>query len=158
MTTTNFTAPERQDGDDSSMRRSLTRKRRSSTYKKRPAGLDRYTCDMNLNIVARKVEVAKANNGGVLKYKAMTDIIKSMQPTLPWLTKEILRNHINKMKRDAERSPPDEDITAANATSTLSSLTLAGIGILNSKNTVTGTASMGGGTSGGEDNIAGGRP
>jgi hypothetical protein len=68
-----------------------------------------------------------------------------------------LRNHINKMKRDAERSPPDEDITAANATSTLSSLTLAGIGILNS-NTVTGTASMGGGTSGGEDNIAGGRP
>jgi hypothetical protein len=62
----------------------MTRSRgRSSTYNKRPANLDRHTCDMALNIVARKVEVAKANNGGVVKYKAITDIVESMsQPFL----------------------------------------------------------------------------
>ena len=65
---------------------------------------------MALNIVARKVEVAKANNGGVLKYRAMTDIVNSMKPTLPWLTQRMLRSHINKlnkekMKRDSPRPP-----------------------------------------------------
>jgi hypothetical protein len=78
----------------------MTRSRgRPSTYNKRPANLDRHTCDMALNIVARKVEVAKANNGGVVvKYKAITDIEESMKPTIPWLSKAMLRNHINKMK------------------------------------------------------------
>ena len=108
----------------------MTRSRgRSSTYNKRPANLDRHTCDMALNIVARKVEVAKANNSGVVKYKTITDIVESMKPTIPWLTKAMLRNHINKMKRDAARTPPDEDDTAAangggKSSSTLSSLTL----------------------------------
>ena len=32
--------------------------RRPSAYKKRPPNLDRYTCDMALNIVARKVEIS----------------------------------------------------------------------------------------------------
>jgi hypothetical protein len=82
MTRTNSTATGGQEGEGSSRRPSPTRKRRPSTYKKRPAGLDRYTCDVSLNIVARKVEVAKANNGGVLKYRAMTDIVNSMKPTL----------------------------------------------------------------------------
>ncbi len=55
---------------------------------------------MALNIVARKIEVEKANNGGVLKYKAMTDIVNSMKPTLPWLTKDMLRNHIKKLNKE----------------------------------------------------------
>ena len=129
-----FHRTRRAEDEGSSRRPSPTRKRRPSTYKKRPADLDRYTCDMALNIVARKVEVAKANNGGVLKYKAMTDIVNSMKPTLPWLTKGMLRNHVNKlnkekMKRDTAR-PPDEDVAGATAnnggesTSTLSALTL----------------------------------
>jgi hypothetical protein len=84
---------------------------------------------MALHIVARKVEVAKANNGGILKYKAMTNIVEGMKPTLPWLTKDMLRSHIRKMKKDATRKLPGEDVTAATANSggsdpsTLSSLT-----------------------------------
>ncbi len=42
---------------------------------------------MALNIVARKVEITKANNGGIVLYAAMSDIVNSMKPTLPWLTK-----------------------------------------------------------------------
>jgi hypothetical protein len=115
MTRTNCTTPGGQEGEGASRRPSLTTTTRPSTYKKRPANLDRYTCDMALNIVARKVEVEKANNGGVLKYKAMTDIVNSMKPTLPWLTKGMLRSHINKLNkekmktRDAPR-PPDEQV------------------------------------------------
>ena len=55
---------------------------------------------MALNIVARKVEIAKANNGGVVPYAAMTDIVESMKPTLPWLTKGMLRSHINKLNKE----------------------------------------------------------
>ena len=58
MTRTNSTAPGGQEGEGSSRRPSPTSRRRpSTTYKKRPANLDCYTCDMALNIVARKVEV-----------------------------------------------------------------------------------------------------
>jgi hypothetical protein len=163
MTRTNPTAPgTRQDGEGSLRRPSpLSKKRRPSTYKKRPANLDRYTCDMALNIVARKIEVEKANNGGVLKYKAMTDIVNSMKPTLPWLTKDMLRNHIKKlnkekMKREAARPPDDVDAAASPAndgggqsTSTLSALTLDTGG---NSDTMPGITS-----SGSEDNL-GGRP
>jgi hypothetical protein len=101
MARTSSMAPGRQDSDVSSIRRQS--RGRPSAYKKRPANLDRHTCDMALDIVARKVEVAKANNGGVVKYKAITDIVESMKPTIPWLTKGMLRNHINKMKIAAAR-------------------------------------------------------
>ena len=116
---------------------------------------------MALNIVARKIEVEKANNGGVLKYKAMTDIVNSMKPTLPWLTKDMLRNHIKKlnkekMKREAARPPDDVDAAASPAndgggqsTSTLSALTLDTGG---NSDTMPGITS-----SGSEDNL-GGRP
>ena len=46
----------------------------------------------------------------------MTDIVESMKPTLSWLTKRMVRNHINKlnkkvkMRGDAAR--PDEDAIA----------------------------------------------
>ena len=166
MTRTNSTAPGGQEGEGSSRRPSPTSRRRpSTTYKKRPANLDRYTCDMALNIVARKVEVEKANNGGVLKYNAMTDIVNSMKPTLPWLTKGMLRNHVNKlnkekaMKKDAGR-PPDEDVVGATtnnggeSTSTLSTLTLDTGGNSDTRDCTT----MGGVTSREEDSNVGGRP
>lgn len=95
------TAPGGQEQGEGSKRPSPTsRARRPSSYKKRPTNLDRYTCDMALNIVARKVEIAKANNGGVVPYAAMTDIVESMKPTLPWLTKGMLRSHINKLNKE----------------------------------------------------------
>jgi hypothetical protein len=113
---------------------------------------------MALNIVARKVEVEKANNGGVLKYKAMTDIVNSMKPTLPWLIKGMLRSHINKLnkekiKRDSSTPPvaafPAND-GRGESTSILSELTLD-TGAGNSGNT------MAGSTSTSVDNV-GGRP
>jgi hypothetical protein len=114
---------------------------------------------MALNIFARKVEVDKANNGGVLKYKAMTGIVNSMKPTLPWLTKGMLRSHINKlnkekkMKRDSSTPPvaafPAND-GRGESTSILSELTLD-TGAGNSGNT------MAGSTSTSVDNV-GGRP
>ena len=160
MTRTNCTAPGGQEGEGASRRPSPKRcSRRPSTYKKRPANLDRYTCDMALNIFARKVEVDKANNGGVLKYKAMTGIVNSMKPTLPWLTKGMLRSHINKlnkekkMKRDS-LTPPVAAFPAndgrGESTSILSELTLD-TGAGNSGNT------MAGSTSTSVDNV-GGRP
>ncbi|KAI2500702.1 hypothetical protein MHU86_13785 [Fragilaria crotonensis] len=92
----------------------------------------------------------------------MTDIVNSMKPTLPWLTKDMLRNHIKKlnkekMKRDEAARPPDDmDVAASPAndgggqsTSTLSALTLDTGG---NSDTMPGTTS-----SGSEDNL-GGRP
>ena len=157
MTRTNCTAPGGQEGEDASRRPSPKRRsRRPSTYKKRPANLDRYSCDMALNIVARKVEVEKAKNGGVLKYQAMTDIVNSMKPTLPWLTQRMLRSHINKlnkekMKRDSPRPPiaafPTND-GLGESSSILLILTLD-TGAGNSNNTMGGSTSV--------DNV-GGRP
>jgi hypothetical protein len=163
MTRTSSTAPGPQEGEGSSTRTLPTRRRRRpSAYKKRPANLDRYTCDIALDIVATKVEVAKANNGGILKYKAMTDIVESMKPTLSWLTKGMVRNHINKlnkkvkMRGDAARPEDDKNVIAATAnndsgefTSTLSALTLS-----TNSNTLPGTTM---GTTAGDDNV-GGRP
>ena len=157
LTRTSSTAPGGQDGEGSS-RRTLPksgRRRPCSAYKrKRPANLDDYTCDMALYIVVRKVEIAKANNNcDVLKYKANTDIVKSINPTLPWLTSNkgiMLRNHIDKlhkvkMKGDAAR-PPDEDVIAATAnndgesSSTFSALTLSTKG---NRDTLSGTPKRG---------------
>ncbi|KAI2492619.1 hypothetical protein MHU86_21933 [Fragilaria crotonensis] len=82
---------------------------RPKTYKKRPAGLDHHTCDMNLNIIARKLECVKANNGGVTPYGAIRDIVKAMKPTLPWLSTEMVRFHMRKLakaKNALTNSPP----------------------------------------------------
>ena len=92
-------------------------------YKKRPANLDCHPCEMALDIVARKVEKAKANNGGVVKYNAITDIVESMKPTIPWRTKGMLRNYVNKMKREAVRA----SAVALNNSSKLSPLTLSSL-------------------------------
>jgi hypothetical protein len=49
--------------------------RRPSAYKKRPPNFNCYTCNMALNIVARQVEIAIANNhGDIVPYAAITDI------------------------------------------------------------------------------------
>ncbi len=116
---------------------------RPSTYKKRPASLDHYTCDMNLNILARKVEVAKAHNGGVTPYGAISKIVKEMKGTLPWVTTQMVRFHmrkLNKEERNAETMPP----VAAGDTgdSTLSTLTLSCSGPGNTSNTVLQEASV----------------
>ena len=118
------------------------------------------------------VEIAKANNGGIVPYAAMSDIVNSMKPTLPWLTKGMLRNHISKLnkekiQKDAAR-PPDEDVAATanshsgggSSTSTLSALTFDTTGGGNSA-TAAGTTgtTMGASTCNDEDdNAAGGRP
>jgi hypothetical protein len=161
------TAPGWQEGEASSRPSPTSRTRRPSSYKKRPTNLDCYTCDMALNIVARKVEIAKANNGGVVPYAAMTDIVKSMKPTLPWLTKGMLRNYINKLnkekiKKDAARPSADEDVDAtanngseSSSTSTLSALTFDTTG--GNSNTAGATGTTMGATSE-EDNTTGGRP
>ena len=72
---------------------------RPSTYRKRPPNLDRYTCIMALTIVARKIEIAKANNGGTTPYGTLSGIVAKMMPTLPWLTREMLRTHIKKINK-----------------------------------------------------------
>ena len=83
---------------------------RPSTYKKRPQGLDRYTCNMALDIVARKVEIAKANIHGSVPHGALNGIVTQMKPTLPWLTKEMLRSHVKKLNKlkNCEPLPPAE--------------------------------------------------
>ena len=72
---------------------------RPLAYKKRPQGLDRYTCNMALNIVERKVEIARANNNGSVPHGALNDIVTQMKPTLHWLTKDKLRSHVNKLNK-----------------------------------------------------------
>ena len=53
---------------------------------------------MALDIVARKVQIVKANNGGVAPYGAVTAIVSDMKPTLPWLNVEMLtRSHMKKL-------------------------------------------------------------
>jgi hypothetical protein len=101
---------------------------RPATYKKRPADLDNYTCAMNLNIVARKVEILKANNGGVTPYGAISSIVKGMQATLPWLTTQMVRFHIRKLndakeKENAAAATPTAGGSSTIGDSTLSTLT-----------------------------------
>lgn len=96
--------------DKPDARRQRRPKGRPSTYKKRPQGLDRYTCNIALNIVARKVEIMKANNNGSVPHGALNDIVTQMRPTLPWLTKEMLRSHVKKLNKQktCEPMPPAE--------------------------------------------------
>ena len=139
--------------------------------KKRPPNLNHYTCNMALNIVARKVEIAKANNSGIVPYAATTDIVNSMKLTLPWLTKGMLRNHTSKLnkekiQKDAAR-PPDEDVAATannhsgggSSTSTLSALTFDTTGGGNSGTADgTGTTMEASTSSDEDDSTTGGRP
>jgi hypothetical protein len=54
------------------------------------------------NIVATKVEIIKANNGGVAPYGAISAIVNNMKPTLPWLSKGMVRNHMTRQLRRKE--------------------------------------------------------
>jgi hypothetical protein len=58
---------------------------------------------MALNIVARKVEIMKANNGGVAPYGAVSAIVSKMKPTLPWLNVEMLRSHLKKLNKQKSK-------------------------------------------------------
>jgi hypothetical protein len=81
---------------------------RPSTYKKRPPGLNTYTCNMALNKVARKVEIMKANNGGVALYGAISAaIVSKMKPTRPCLIVEILRSHLKKLNKQRSKQPAE---------------------------------------------------
>jgi hypothetical protein len=77
---------------------------------------------MNLNIVARKVEIVKANNGGVAPYGAIRDIVNEMKPTLPWLNKEMMRTYMKIIRKEEVRNRPLEPGTTlppAEATSSV---------------------------------------
>jgi hypothetical protein len=58
---------------------------------------------MALNKVARKVEIMKANNGGVAPYGAVSAIVSKMKPTLPWLNVEMLRSHLKKLNKQKSK-------------------------------------------------------
>jgi hypothetical protein len=89
---------------------------RPSTYKKRLPGLDSYACNMALNIVARKVESVKANNGGVAPYGTVTAIVREMTPTLPCLNKEMLRSHMKKLNKQQKQSKQQAEFATASLT------------------------------------------
>ncbi len=80
---------------------------RPSTYKKRPPGLDTYTCNMALNIVARKVDIMNANNGGVALHGAVSAIVSKMKPTLPWFNVKMLRSHLKKLNKQKSKQPAE---------------------------------------------------
>jgi hypothetical protein len=82
---------------------------RPSTYRKRPPNLDCYTGDVALNIVARKVEITKANNGGLMPHGTLSGTVTKMKPTLPWLTRDTLRMHIKNLNKEKVR-----EVTPAN--------------------------------------------
>ncbi len=84
---------------------------RPSTYRKRPSNLDCYTCDVALNIVARKVEITKANNGGTMPYGTLSGIVTKMKPTLPLLTRDMSRTHIKKLNKEkVSKVTPADDV------------------------------------------------
>ena len=110
---------------------------RPSTYRKRPPNLDCYTGDVALNIVARKVEITKANNGGFMPYGTLSGKVTKMKPTLPWLTRDMLWMHIKKLNKEKVREvTPANDVNnytdsvdkagtcSNNVSSTISQLTL----------------------------------
>ena len=81
---------------------------RPSTYKKGPPGFDTYACNMALNVVARKVEIMKANNGGVAPYDAVSaTIVSKMKPTPPWLNVEMLRSQLKKLNKQKSKQPAE---------------------------------------------------
>ncbi len=71
---------------------------RPKTWKKRPVGLDHHTCIVNLDIIAIKWKCVKAKSGGVTPYGAIRDILKTMAPTLLWLSSEMVRFHMKKLE------------------------------------------------------------
>ncbi len=62
---------------------------------------------MALNIVARKVEIMKANNIGVAPYGAVSAIVSKMKPSLPWLNAEMLRSHLKKLNKQKIKQPAE---------------------------------------------------
>lgn len=128
--------------DKHDARRQRRPKSRPLAYKKRPQGLDRYTCNIALNIVARKVEIVKANNNGSVPHGALNDIVTQMKPTLPWLTKEMLRSHVKKLNRQKTCEPPMPPAEGDVFSSTLSPLTIeTGMSATSGNNRTSHTAS-----------------
>ena len=78
-------------------------------YKKKPAGLDTFTCNMALDHIATRIMIARANNtnnAGVAPHRAITNIVEEMKPTLPWLNKEMVKNHLKKLKKSTGMVSP----------------------------------------------------
>ena len=74
--------------------------------------IDKHAKAVALNMVASRVEVARANNGGVAKYGAVTTIIEDLQPSFPWLTKNMVKYHLIKLNTQQEEEA-DKTATAA---------------------------------------------
>ena len=80
---------------------------------------------MALDIVARKVQIVKANNGGVAPYGAVTAIVSDMKPTLPWLNVEMLtRSHMKKLNQQKSKQPAECATASPAADSSYSTLTV----------------------------------
>ena len=98
-----------------------------SKYNKRPSYLDKHSCELAPQIVARKLETAKANGGGVrLPYGTITRVVEEMKPTFPWLTMGMVKSHMKKKNVGVKHSNPNtanEETATCHEDSTLSTLT-----------------------------------
>ena len=81
-----------------------------------------------LNHVVMELERDKANNNGKLGYGAISAIVARMKPTAPFLTKDMVKYHLRKLSKTAEKQRggttyaetellyPSSSITTASAT------------------------------------------
>ena len=78
---------------------------RPSKYKRvKPSDVDNFSYELALQTIATKLETIKANSGGLqLPYGAVTDVVKEMQPTYTWLTKDMVRDHLKTQRRKKNR-------------------------------------------------------
>ena len=98
--------------------------RRRKQRKKGPAVSTAGTCHLTkhakaiaLDMVARHVETIRSNRPcGTAPHNEINEIIKKVLPTFPWLTKNMVKYHFIKLKKERRRS----DAVAASATSVLS--------------------------------------
>ena len=55
------------------------------------------TINLNLDYIVRELETAKANSNGKIPYGGISNICKKMKPTLPWLTRDMIKYRLKKL-------------------------------------------------------------
>jgi hypothetical protein len=109
-------------------------KRPSKYGKTRPPELDKFSYELALQTIARRLELGMANRGATrLHHGALKEVVKEMRPTYTWLSVEMIRDHLrnDRIKKrellrinteDAVELPSSAASQQNSRTSTLSTL------------------------------------
>jgi hypothetical protein len=109
MATTRSSNENQSAGNKVRKKKAGSRGTRPLIYKKKPSGLGTFTYNIALDHIATRIMIARANNtnnAGVAPHGAISNIVEEMKPTLLWLNKEMVKNHLKKLKKSTAMVSP----------------------------------------------------